>query len=342
LTRSIEPVCVTMGEPAGIGGELALKAWLRAREAPLPPFVMIDDAERLSDCASALSLPVPIQPVADAGAAAEAFNESLPVLPIRLPARPVPGRVDQRNAASVVHAIDCGVEIVRSGEASALVTNPIQKASLYDAGFSHPGHTEYLGHLAGQDCEPAMMLAAADLRVVPVTVHLPLAAVPQALSTERIVSAGRITDQALRTDFLIEQPRLAVAGLNPHAGEDGSLGREEIEVIAPAVKQLRDAGHNIEGPMPADTLFHPSARAGYDAFLCMYHDQALIPLKTIDFWGGVDVTLGLPFVRTSPDHGTALGIAGRGEANPESLINAIRMADRIAQNRASHDPQPGT
>jgi len=329
-----------MGEPAGIGGEIALKAWLEARETGLPTFVMIDDADRLAACAASIGLPVPVRTVTDAEEAAKAFDEALPVLPIELPARPVPGRPDPRNAGSVVRAIDLGVAAVQSGAACALVTNPIQKAALYQAGFSYPGHTEYLAHLAGDGCRPVMMLAAADLRVVPATIHIPLEQVPAALSTELIEAVGRTVAQALSRDFGIARPRLAVAALNPHAGEDGALGREEIEVIAPAVDRLRAQGIDTRGPAPADTLFHASARASYDAAICMYHDQALIPLKTIDFWGGVNVTLGLPFVRTSPDHGTALDIAGRGNANPESLIHAIRTADRMARSRMAHDGRP--
>ncbi len=342
MTDRAVPVCVTMGEPAGIGGEIALKAWMSARDSGLPPFVMIDNSDRLAACAASIGLHVPIRSVADTGAAAEVFDDALPVLPIDLPARPEPGFVDPRNAAAVIRAIELGVAAVQSGAASALVTNPIQKAALYDAGFNHPGHTEFLSHLASDDSRPVMMLIAAGLRVVPTTIHIPLAQVSASLSTELIEAVGRTTAQALTRDFGIARPRLAVAALNPHAGENGALGREEIEIIAPAVERLRAQGIETSGPAPADSLFHETARAGYDAAICMYHDQALIPLKSIDFWGGVNVTLGLPFVRTSPDHGTALDIAGRGIANPESLIHAIRIADRIARNRAAHDGEHAT
>jgi 4-hydroxythreonine-4-phosphate dehydrogenase len=223
--------------------------------------------------------------------------------------------------------------LFRQGGASAIVTNPIQKASLYKAGFQHPGHTEFLEFLAGQGAHAVMLLAVPGLRVVPVTVHTPLSRVPKALGTELIVRTGRITAEALRRDFGVAAPRLAVAGLNPHAGEDGAIGREEIEIIGPAIEALRHDGIAVSGPRPADTLFHREARAGYDAALCMYHDQALIPLKTINFHEGVNVTIGLPFVRTSPDHGTALDIAGSGRADPRSLIAALVLARRIARAR---------
>jgi len=330
-----------MGEPAGIGGELAVKAWLAARKEKLPPFVMIDDADRLAACAASIGLPIPVRAVEDAGTAVRTFDEALPVLHINLPVRPEPGHLDPRNAGSVIRAIDLAVAAVNSGTACALVTNPIHKAALYQDGFSYPGHTEYLAHLAGAGCRPVMMLASGDFRVVPATIHIPLEQVPAALSTDLIETVGCTVATALAEDFRIARPRLAVAGLNPHAGEEGSLGREEIEIIAPAVERLQAMGTDAKGPAPADSLFHPSARAGYDAAICMYHDQALIPLKTIDFFGGVNATLGLPFVRTSPDHGTALELAGSGEANPESLIHAIRLADLMARNRAAHGGDPG-
>ncbi len=326
-----------MGEPAGIGAEIVLKAWLQAQEKALPPFVCIDSPDRLAASAAALGLSVPVRAVEDARASAALFGDALPVLPIELAARPEPGQPDPRNAPAVIRAIDLGVATVRSGAASALVTCPIHKAVLYGSGFSFPGHTEYLAHLSGADCKPIMMLVAGTFRVVPVTIHIPLAQVATALSATAIETAGQIAAHCLRRDFGIQRPRLRVAALNPHGGEDGSLGREEIEVIVPAVERLRGAGIAVDGPIPADTLFHADARAGFDAALCMYHDQALIPLKTIDFWGGVNVTAGLPFVRTSPDHGTALDIAGQGKANPESLIQAIALADGIARNRMAHD-----
>jgi 4-hydroxythreonine-4-phosphate dehydrogenase len=332
------PLALTMGEPAGIGGEIALQAWLRRREG-VPPFFILDDAARLERLASALGWTVPIQCIPAPEAAAAAFPAALPVLGVRLPQPPVPGKLDSANAGAVIDAITSGVGFVQAGRAGALVTNPIQKEALYAAGFRHPGHTEFLAELAG-GATPVMMLACPELRVVLVTIHQPLREALAALSTERIVTAGRIAAAALQRDFGIAHPRLAVAGLNPHAGEGGTLGREEIEIIAPAVTALRAAGITAEGPSPADTLFHAAARRRYDAALCMYHDQGLIPLKTVDFAGGVNVTLGLPFIRTSPDHGTALDIAGSGKADPSSLIAALKLAGEMAARRARLAPSP--
>lgn len=324
-----------MGEPAGIGGEIALAAWSAREAEALPAFVMLDDPERLRRLAARIGLAVPVAPVERAEDAAAAFGRALPVLPVPLDAPAVPGLPDPANAPAVLASIDRAVALVREGRASALVTNPIQKSVLYRAGFRHPGHTEYLAHLAGVGEAPAMMLEARGLRVVLVTIHLPLREAVAALSTAGIIRCGRVALTALAGDFGIARPRLAVAALNPHAGEDGTLGREEIEVIRPAVDALRAEGHAVEGPLPADTLFHEEARRRYDAVLCMYHDQGLIPLKTIDFDGGVNITLGLPFVRTSPDHGTALALAGTGRASARSLIGALRSAARIAERRAA-------
>jgi 4-hydroxythreonine-4-phosphate dehydrogenase len=275
-----------------------------------------------------------------------------------LPRPAAPGRPDPANAAAVIGSIRRAVELAMAGEAAAVVTNPIQKKVLIDAGFAHAGHTEYLGELAGPGHKPVMMLAcpgrparrppssasrkqgapqdgAPGLRVVPVTVHVPLAEALRLLTTERIVATARATAQALRQDFGLAAPRLAVAGVNPHAGEDGALGREDAEIVAPAVAALQAEGIDARGPLSPDTLFHEAARARYDAAICMYHDQALIPLKTLDFFGGVNITLGLPFVRTSPDHGTAPDIAGKGIANPASLMAALRLAHEMAARRAA-------
>ncbi|MBP2290347.1 4-hydroxythreonine-4-phosphate dehydrogenase PdxA [Azospirillum rugosum] len=332
------PLAVTMGEPAGIGGEIVLKAWA-ARDAAdgqgdVPPFVLLDDPDRLTRLAARIGLDVPVRAVSSAAEAGGVFAHALPVLPQALAAPVEPGRPDPANGAAVIASIDRAVALVRSGEAAAVVTNPIQKSALYAAGFRHPGHTEYLAHLAGMTDEPVMMLAARDLRVVPVTIHVSLRDAVNQLTTAAILHAGRVTAAGLARDFGIERPRLAVAALNPHAGEDGSMGREEIEIIAPAVAALRAEGIDAIGPRPSDTLFHAAARGGFDAALCMYHDQALIPLKTIDFDTGVNITLGLPFVRTSPDHGTALDIAGTGKAGASSLIAAMQTADRMARTRA--------
>nr|WP_042443588.1 4-hydroxythreonine-4-phosphate dehydrogenase PdxA [Azospirillum sp. B510] len=322
-----------MGEPAGVGGEITLKAWAARREAGVPPFIVLDDPERLAALATSLGLPVPVRAVSSPGEGAALFGHALPVLPVRLDHPVLPGRPDPANGAAVIASIDRAVALVRAGRAAAVVTNPIQKSALYAAGFRHPGHTEYLAHLAGLAEEPIMMLAAADLRVVPVTIHVSVRDAVNQLTTAAIIHAGRVTAASLARDFGIDRPRLAVAGLNPHAGEGGAMGREEIDIIGPAVDALRADGIDVCGPRPPDTMFHAAARRGYDAALCMYHDQALIPVKTVDFDGGVNITLGLPFVRTSPDHGTALDIAGSGAANPTSLIAALKTADRMARNR---------
>jgi 4-hydroxythreonine-4-phosphate dehydrogenase len=330
----IAPIALTMGEPAGIGGEITLKAWLRRGEG-VPPFFAIDDPDRLSRLATTLGWDVPLHAVAGPEEAAQCFGEALGVLPRRIAHTVLMGRPDPANARAVTGAIVAAVELVRAGRAAAVVTNPIQKETLYAAGFRHPGHTEFLEELAGNDVTAIMMLACPELRVVPVTVHVALKDALQRLTREAIVTAGRITARALTSDFGIARPRLAVAGLNPHAGENGAMGREEIEIVIPAIEALRAEGFSVGGPYPADTMFHAAARARYDAALCMYHDQALIPLKTIDFDRGVNVTLGLPFIRTSPDHGTACDIAGRGVASPESLLAALQLAGEMAERRAA-------
>jgi len=321
-----------MGEPAGIGGEIALKAWRRRGEG-IPAFAIIDDPARLEALARTLGLDVPVRAIAAASDAASVFATALPVLAQRLRAPVVPGRPSAATAPSVIAAIERAARLALAGEAAAIVTNPIQKKPLYDAGFAHPGHTEFLGALAELEAPPAMMLAAEELRVVPVTIHLPLAEVPKALSTAEIVRIGMIAAAALGRDFGIARPRLAVAGLNPHAGEAGALGTEDAAIVAPAVAQLRAAGIDATGPLAADTMFHAAARARYDAALCMYHDQALIPIKTLAFDRAVNVTLGLPFIRTSPDHGTALDIAGKGVASPDSLVAALKLAAAMAAHR---------
>lgn len=327
---ALTPIALTMGEPAGIGGEIALKAWL-ARQPGNDCFFVIDDPARLQDLAGRLGLSVPIAGIEAPSDTARAFGNALPVLPRPLPLAARDGVPEAGNVPAVIAAIELAVAFCRSGDAAAMVTNPIHKATLTGAGFSHPGHTEFLGALAG--AKPTMMLAVPGLRVVPVTVHLRLAEVPGYLTIAAIVEAGLATVRALQSDFATPNPRLAVAALNPHAGESGTLGPEEAAIIAPAVAELRAKGIEVFGPAPADTLFHEAARERFDAALCMYHDQALIPLKTLDFAHGVNITLGLPFVRTSPDHGTALDIAGTGKADPSSLIAAMLMAGEIARNR---------
>lgn len=327
-----KPIAVTMGEPAGIGGEIALLAWAH-RTNRTPAFFVIDDPNRLKAMAARIGLDSVVTPISKTEEAEAAFDDALPVLPLDYPVRIVPGKPDPALAPAVIQSIDRAADLVMAGDAAAMVTSPIQKSTLYDAGFTHPGHTEYLADRAGLTTPPVMMLACESLRVVPVSIHLSLGEAVTGLTTEAIVHCGRVTATALDHDFGIEKPRVAVAGLNPHAGEDGHLGREEIDIIRPAIAQLVSEGVSVTGPFPADTLFHVGARQNYDAALCMYHDQALIPLKTIDFAGGVNVTLGLPFVRTSPDHGTALDIAGTGQANPASLIAALDLAAACAAHR---------
>jgi 4-hydroxythreonine-4-phosphate dehydrogenase len=329
-----------MGEPAGIGGEIALKAWLRRAEG-VPPFALIDDPGRLAALAGALGLEVPLRAIGAAGAARDTFSAALPVLAEPLPVAVVPGRPSPATAAAVIRAVERAAQLALAGAAAAIVTNPIQKKPLYDAGFPHAGHTEFLGALAGLAAPPAMMLAADELRVVPVTIHRPLAEVPGALTTAEIVRIGKIATAALARDFGVARPRLAIAGLNPHAGEEGAIGGEDGAVVAPAVAELRAAGIDARGPLAADTMFHAAARARYDAALCMYHDQALIPIKTLAFDRAVNVTLGLPFIRTSPDHGTALDIAGKGVASPDSLIAALKLAAAMAAHRRAADGAHG-
>jgi 4-hydroxythreonine-4-phosphate dehydrogenase len=327
------PLALTMGDPAGIGGEIAVAAWRRRRgsEAGLPPFFVIDDPERLA----AIAAPDPVIAIGDPAEATAGFASALPVLPLRLPAPSRPGVAEPANAPATVEAIDRAVALAREGRVAGVVTSPVTKLLLQEgAGFAFPGHTEYLAHLGGVR-RTVMMLVAPDLRVVPVTIHIPLSEVPRQLTADVIAETARIVHAALIRDFGIACPRLAVSGLNPHAGEGGMLGREEIEVIAPALDRLRGEGMAVEGPLPADTMFHPAARARYDAALTMFHDQGLVAVKTLDFARGVNVTLGLPFIRTSPDHGTAYDIAGSGHADPTSLIEAIRLAGEMARARAA-------
>ena len=331
MTRNPAPIFITCGEPAGVGVEIVLKAKLQ--RANLPPIVLHEAPERVTAIAVNHDWPVKVVPIERLDQAAGLANDELAIYPLAFPAPPTPGRVDIANAGTVIESIRRATDLVGLGKAAAMVTLPIQKKALYDAGFTHPGHTEFLAKLAGVD-NVAMMLAVPGLRVVPATSHMPLATVPAALTTEGLIAAGALMDDTLRRDFAIARPRLVVTGLNPHAGEDGTLGNEEITIIAPAIAALRQRGVTVQGPVSADTLFHGDARAGFDAVLCMYHDQALIPLKTIDFWRGVNITLGLPFIRTSPDHGTALRLAGRGTADPRSLIAAIETAAEMAASRA--------
>jgi 4-hydroxythreonine-4-phosphate dehydrogenase len=326
-------LALTLGEPAGIGPELTLLAWKRRDAFGLPPFYVVADGAFLAGLAHRLQLAVPIAAVRPAEAAS-AFARALPVVELGLPVTAAPGRPDATSGPAAIASIRAAVADVLAQRALAVVTNPVAKTVLYRSGFAEPGHTEYLAKLTeeatGVPVQAVMMLWSPDLAVVPVTIHLPLREVPDRLTIELIVNTGRITARGLRDRFGIGGPRLAVAGLNPHAGEAGALGGEDHSIVAPAVTQLRAEGIEAHGPIAADTLFHRAARATYDAALCMYHDQALIPIKTLAFDHAVNVTLGLPFVRTSPDHGTAFDIAGSGRADPSSLAAALRLAGRLA------------
>ena len=326
----IAPLIVSLGDPRGIGPEIVVKAWRALRESG-PAFAVLGDLGVITAAAGGIA--APIATMADAG---EAFAHALPVLDDRIG----PGERDLAVALAVIRWIERGTRLALSGEAAAIVTAPIAKAPLYAAGFRFPGHTEFLAELTVQmplegERGPVMMLAAKDLRVALVTIHTPLAQVPAQVTHESVVRTALVTHQALKRDFGLDRPRLALAGLNPHAGEGGSIGREEIEILGPAVAELRAMGVEITDPKPADTLFHEAARRTYDAAVCLYHDQALIPIKTLDFWGGVNLTLGLPVVRASPDHGTGFDIAGQGIARPDSLIAALRLAAEIAARRTA-------
>lgn len=325
-------LALTMGDPAGIGGELTLKAWLALRTTG-PVFVALDDPARLTRLAADMGLTVPVQVVSHAAQAGDIFRSALPVLPVPLPAPAVPGRPDQANASAVVASIEQATKLALVRGVGGIVTNPINKAALYQVGFAYPGHTEFLAALTGVPGQEIMMLASPLLRVVPVTVHVSLRESIAMLTTQMIIAASRTTAAALRRDFGIAKPRLAVAGLNPHAGEQGALGSEEATLVQPAIDTLRAEGIDVSGPWPPDTMFTAAARTRYDVAICMYHDQALIPLKTLDMDHGVNVTLGLPIVRTSPDHGTAFDIAGKGVADPTSLLAAIELAGTLAASR---------
>jgi 4-hydroxythreonine-4-phosphate dehydrogenase len=331
-----KPLALTSGEPAGIGPDIAMAAWLRRKELKLPAFYLLGDRDFFSERARTLGLKIAFADVGPSDALAS-FADALPVVATGHAATARAGQPDGTSAAAAIASIRQAVDDVAAGRASAVVTNPIAKSVLYRAGFKHPGHTEFLAELAAGDGpppQPVMMLWSPALAVVPVTIHLPLREAIAQLSSDLIVTTVRIVAAALQARFGLIRPRIAVAGLNPHAGEDGALGTEDQDIVAPAVEILRADGLDVRGPLPADTMFHAAARATYDCAICMYHDQALIPVKTLAFDDAVNVTLGLPFVRTSPDHGTAFDIAGTGRANPSSLIAALRLAARMAA------PQP--
>ncbi|TPI60451.1 4-hydroxythreonine-4-phosphate dehydrogenase PdxA [Mesorhizobium sp. B3-1-7] len=329
------PLALSVGDPSGIGPEIAIAAWQAGDSAGVPPFYLLADPALIEARARLVGANVAIAETLP-GQAAHHFSRALPVVPLYARHVDSPGEPDPANAAGTIEAIDRAVADCLAGRAAAIVTCPIAKKPLYDAGFGFPGHTEFLAHLAsrqtGRDVTPVMMLAGPDLRTVPVTIHIALADVPKMLTTELIVATARITAANLKSRFGIARPKLAIAGLNPHAGEGGAMGLEDAAIVAPAVEMLQAEGIDAIGPLPADTMFHPRARAGYDAALCMYHDQALIPAKTLAFDEAVNVTLGLPFIRTSPDHGTAFDIAGKGIARADSLIAALRLARRLADS----------
>lgn len=336
-TTQLPPLALTMGDPAGIGPDITLALWSARRSLSLPSFLFIGDAEVLRARAALLGLEVAVAS-ATPETAADLFFDALPVLASDCTVPALPGTPDPRNAAAITGAIETAVALTMDGRTSAVVTNPIAKAVLYDAGFSFPGHTEFLADLAtkatGGALLPVMLLAGPKLRAVPVTIHIPLKDVPTALTEDLIVETAVITERDLRQRFGITQPRLAIAGLNPHAGEGGALGLEDDAIVRPAVERLKAAGITAVGPLPADTMFHDAARATYDVALCMYHDQALIPAKALGFDDSVNATLGLPFIRTSPDHGTAFAIAGKGIARPDSLLAALRLAQDLALHAA--------
>lgn len=325
---TIKPIALTLGEPAGVGGEIALKAWETLKDEL--PFVLIADIAHMSVLSDKLDIPI-----VEIQAPHEVSKRALSVIDHHLPAPVIAGTPNPENAPEVVAMIERAVAYVQESAACAMTTNPIHKKALQDgANFSFPGHTEFLAKLGHVDL-PVMMLAAPELRVVPVTIHIAIDQVKQKLTAELLANTIRITHAALISDFGISSPRITVAGLNPHAGEFGAMGREEIELISPVLDILRNEGIDISGPKSADTMFHETARKTYDVAICMYHDQALIPLKTLNFSGGVNVTLGLPFVRTSPDHGTAFDIAGKNIADPSSLIEALRLAWDVAVKRGT-------
>ncbi|MET4683419.1 4-hydroxythreonine-4-phosphate dehydrogenase [Brevundimonas faecalis] len=335
----MRPLIVTMGDPAGVGPEIIAKAWPILAQSPGPlapvvPFAVVGDADVMA------AQGAPVQPILSPSEAAGVFARAVPVLHQPAPAAVIAGQPDPRNAPAVADWIERAVDLTLSGEACGIVTAPIAKAPMYASGFRFPGHTEFIAELTADapfsgTRGPVMMLTAKDLRACLVTIHVPIDQLPELVTADRIMRVARVVHESMKRDFGIAAPRLAMAALNPHAGEGGAIGLQEIEVLRPAAAALRAEGLNITDPLPADTLFHDEARAHYDATVCLYHDQALIPVKTLDFWGGVNATLGLPIVRTSPDHGTGFDIAGKGIARADSFIAAVRLASEMAAARAT-------
>ena len=331
IADGLPPLAVALGDPAGVGPEIAAKSWERRREESLHPFFVVGDVRSIEAVWRG-----PVARISAPEEAAGIFGEALPLIQLEDAGEIVPGAPNYAGARCSLDSLELAVGLARSGAACGLVTGPVSKAQLYGIGFAHPGQTEFVAERCGVARENVvMMLAGPTLRTVPITTHVPLKDVSGLISVEIIIARARTTERGLSRDFGIARPRLAMAGFNPHAGESGALGREEIDVVIPALERLREEGIEIEGPMAADTMFHPRARARYDAALCLYHDQALIPLKTLHFDEGVNITLGLPIVRTSPDHGTAFNIAGNNQADPGATIAAIRMAHQCARNRAN-------
>ncbi|WP_417448840.1 4-hydroxythreonine-4-phosphate dehydrogenase PdxA [Kordiimonas sp.] len=327
--NGLPPLAITMGEPSGVGPELIARLWRDRSSLNLPDFIYVGAPAAIS----AADPTIPISLIAHPSEASKHFRDSLPAMALDIASDITLGTPSQANGTCTVACIDKAVDLALKGDVSGVVTAPIHKAALYQAGFSAPGHTEYLARLCGlEENLSVMMLATAELRVIPVTIHLALKEVAKNLTTDAIIHAGMVAAHDLRHRFGIAKPRIAIAGLNPHAGEGGTMGMEEATHILPAIWALRDAGIEVSEPQPADTLFHAEARQHYDVVLCMYHDQALIPIKTLDFWGGVNVTLGLPIIRTSPDHGTALSLAGKGLARTDSMLAAIRLAQAMAES----------
>ena len=328
-----KPLVLTHGEPAGVAPEITAKAWAELHQQKHFSFFFLGDAGDFAARAAAVGLSIPLRQIKRPDDAADVFSEGLPVIHHAMAKPSRAAWIDTRNSPFVIEVITEAAELCLSGLAGGMVTNPIHKDALYGVGFKHEGHTDFLASLArarGHEANEVMMLVAPGLRAVPLTIHIPLKDVPGAITAESILAQAQVIHRALKLNFNITSPRLWVTGLNPHAGENGAIGSEEQEIIAPAVEALRHGGINIHGPVSADTAFNPEARAQYDAVLCMYHDQALIAVKTLDFHGGVNVTLGLPFIRTSPDHGTALNLAGKGEARADSLIAALKLAADMA------------
>lgn len=332
MNRAELPLAVSLGDPSGIGPDVLLKAWVNRNALALPQLFVAGDAEFLKRRSQQLKLDISFNDYLDSGIC----ENSLAVFDIDNPLIGNAGKPDTKDAIGTIKSIDTCVELTLTGKAAGVVTCPINKHVLYDAGFKQPGHTEYLAELGtkhtGEAITPVMMLAGPELRTVPVTIHIALHEVPQKLTEKTIIETATITAQDLRAKFGIQSPRLAIAGLNPHAGENGSMGHEDAQIIRPAIAQLKSLGINAWGPLPADTMFHKQARETFDVAICMYHDQALIPAKTLGFDDAVNVTLGLPFIRTSPDHGTAYDIAGTGKANPSSFIAAMKMAYEMSIN----------